>query len=65
MEEFVQLCLESNTSMLIDLKDLNLVPYIVEMFNKYPEMVDKALVSSFDPILIYKVVVTYVSKEKL
>lgn len=45
--------------MLIDLKDPKLVPAVVEAFKEHPRLVDMALVSSFNPLVIYKVCVEF------
>lgn len=56
-DEAIKECLENGQRMFIDIKekDLAIVQIIVNAFNSNPELFRKAVVSSFNPLVIYMV----------
>jgi len=56
-KEAVQLCLELDIRMIIDIKEesLKMVQVILDMFKEYPQMYKRAMVSGFNPVIIYMI----------
>lgn len=61
LEEYTKYCLDNNIRMFLDLKDdqLSLCETINNLFKEYPKLYDLAVVSSFNPFLIYRVMLQY------
>nr|CAD7456550.1 unnamed protein product [Timema tahoe] len=53
-EEVIIECLKMDFRLFIDIKsDLQVVETILDAYNRYPELYKRAIVSSFDPLVIY------------
>ncbi|XP_043787222.1 glycerophosphodiester phosphodiesterase 1 [Apis laboriosa] len=59
LHEGIEMCLLNEQRIIFDLKafDLNMeiVHIIVEMYNKYPKLFERAVVSSFNPLVVYMI----------
>lgn len=57
LHKFVSSCIEHNIKMIIDLKakDWKIVKIINDLYKEFPELYSLAIVSSFNPFIIYKV----------
>ncbi|XP_043273141.1 glycerophosphodiester phosphodiesterase 1 [Venturia canescens] len=56
-DDILEECLRNGQHMFIDIKEksLDIIQVILNAFNKHPELYERAVVSSFHPILIYMV----------
>lgn len=57
LEDALQECLNSEQRIIIDIKEtrMDVVQIVLDMYKKYPKLLERGLVSSFNPIIIYMV----------
>lgn len=57
LEEAIKECLEHDLRMFIDLKDrdIKLVKVVLDIYDKFPKLYKRAVISGFNPMLIYMV----------
>ena len=64
--EAVETCLSNEQRIIIDIKEsrMEIVQVILDTYKKYPKLYQRAIVSSFNPIIVY-MVKTYVKKNNI
>lgn len=57
LHEALEICLSNEQRIIIDIKEtkMEIVQVILDTYKKYPKLFQRAVISSFNPIIVYMV----------